>query len=79
MDREAGRASRARRRTAEWWRPGSVAAEAALEEASELLRVDDLTEAKFLEVKERLKAVLSDTDPFWIRWNYLADKKGFDA
>jgi hypothetical protein len=55
----------------------SLEAENAMEEASRLLSDETMDENRAREIYGRLKTVLSDTDPFWIRWNFVADKKGW--
>ncbi len=55
----------------------SVEAETTLQEAA-LAMADaafDAKKAKSLVAK--LKRVLGETDPFWMRWNYVAEKKGW--
>lgn len=56
----------------------SLDAEEVLQEASAAL-VDamsfDSSKAKRLD--DRLKEVLSDTDPFWMRWRFVAEKRGW--
>ncbi|MBF0183109.1 MAG: ATP-binding protein [Magnetococcales bacterium] len=54
----------------------SLEAEQALEEASALLNGGQVDIAQVREVEQKLFSVLSDTDPFWIRWRYLLEKKG---
>ncbi|MEO5341341.1 MAG: AAA family ATPase [Magnetococcus sp. MYC-9] len=55
----------------------SLEAEQALEEASALMSdgASDASQAKTIENK--LKKVLGDTDPFWIRWRFVMEKKGW--
>jgi hypothetical protein len=55
----------------------SKEAEVALTQASEALSDDsfDAQDAKALDAK--LREVLSDTDPFWMRWRFVAEKKGW--
>ncbi|MCF4114191.1 MULTISPECIES: AAA family ATPase [Dethiosulfovibrio] len=55
----------------------SLEAENAMEEASRLLSDETMDKNRAREIYDRLKTVLSDTDPFWIRWNFVADKKGW--
>jgi hypothetical protein len=38
-------------------------------------KVKGKTEAQ--EIDKRLRTVLSDTDPFWMRWRFVAEKKGW--
>jgi predicted ATPase len=55
----------------------SIETEKVLEEAA--LALSDagfsMENAKILDV--RLRQVLSDTDPFWMRWRFVAEKKGW--
>ena len=52
-------------------------AETVLAEATQALSDPgfDTNEAKKLDA--RLRRVLSDTDPFWMRWRFVAEKKGW--
>ena len=51
--------------------PRGIEAEEALEEAKELLRRSSKpTLAEFERVDQKLRRVLGDVDPFWIRWSY---------
>ncbi len=52
----------------------SVEAEGALERARELLRQQKPERAEVLEVDSLLRAALSDTDGFWIRWSAYRDQ-----
>jgi hypothetical protein len=55
--------------------PRGVEAEKALEEAKELLRRPSKpTLAEFEKVDQKLRGVLGDIDPFWIRWSYHLDQ-----
>ena len=55
----------------------SLSTEKAIEEASALLGRRTVEKAAFLAADRKLHAVLSDIDPFWIRWRYFGEKKGF--
>lgn len=57
----------------------SIQAEQALKEAAELLAeaVVDHKSAKALDA--RLRGLLGDTDPFWIRWRFVGEKQGWLA
>lgn len=55
----------------------SEAAERALAEATTALQRDDLDPARAKTLDQRLKEVLGDTDPFWMRWRYVAETKGW--
>ena len=51
--------------------PRGIEAEEALEDAKELLRRSAKPALReFEEVDQELRKVLSDIDPFWIRWSY---------
>ena len=55
--------------------PRSIEAEEALEEAKELLRrTSKPTLEEFEKVDQKLRRVLGDVDPFWIRWSYHLDQ-----
>jgi hypothetical protein len=55
----------------------SIEAEKVLEEAAQALSDEKFSadDAKVLD--QRLREVLSDTDPFWMRWRFVAEKKGW--
>lgn len=55
----------------------SLEAEETLEQAAEILseQVIDSELAKRLDAK--LRTLLGDTDPFWIRWRYVGEKQGW--
>ncbi len=55
----------------------SLEAEETLEQAAEILseQVIDAELAKRLDAK--LRTLLGDTDPFWIRWRYVGEKQGW--
>ncbi len=57
----------------------SIQAEQALKEAADLLAeaVVDHERAKALDA--RLRGLLGDTDPFWIRWRFVGEKQGWLA
>lgn len=57
----------------------SIEAEKTLEEAARILseEVIDAALAKALDAK--LRTLLGDTDPFWIRWRYVGEKQGWLA
>ncbi len=55
--------------------PRGVEAEEALREAQELLRRPSTPTLKeFEKVDQKLRKVLGDTDPFWIRWSHNLDQ-----
>lgn len=55
----------------------SLEAEKTLEEAAKILSEEpiDTELAKALDAK--LRTLLGDTDPFWIRWRYVGEKQGW--
>jgi len=57
----------------------SIQSEQALQEAADLLAesVVDHERAKALDT--RLRGLLGDTDPFWIRWRFVGEKQGWLA
>ena len=55
--------------------PRGIEAEEALDEAKELLRRSPKpTLEEFEKVDHKLRRVLGDIDPFWIRWSYHLDQ-----
>lgn len=57
----------------------SVEAEQAIDMAIKAMTHPDFGKAKAQEVQEKLQQVLGDTDPFWMRWRFVAEKKGWLA
>ena len=55
----------------------SLEAEKALEEAGAALSAESISKEEFLKIEKRLCEVLSDIDPFWARWAFVAEKKGW--
>lgn len=55
----------------------SEEAEQALNDASVALKRENLTKQEALALDTRLREVLGDTDPFWMRWRFVAEKKGW--
>jgi predicted ATPase len=55
----------------------SVEAEAVLDQAADALSNENFGKAEASRLDRRLREVLSDTDPFWMRWRYVAEKKGW--
>ena len=55
----------------------SIEASRAMEQASAVSRAARVSKKRFLEVDTELRRYLSDTDPFWIRWRFLGEKKGW--
>ena len=52
-------------------------AEAAIEKAKALLSCDNTGMSEARQVDVLLRNALSEIDPFWIRWRYVAEKKGW--
>jgi len=55
----------------------SIEAENVLEEASIALSSTQFGKDEAMQLDRRLREVLSDTDPFWMRWRFVAEKKGW--
>lgn len=55
----------------------SIEAEQVLEDASVALADPSIDKNRALEIDRRLRSVLGDTDPFWMRWRFVAEKKGW--
>ncbi len=55
----------------------SIEAEKVLEEAARALSEISFAEEDARALDQRLREVLSDTDPFWMRWRFVAEKKGW--
>lgn len=55
----------------------SVEAEEALEEAADILGEEPPDPAKARALDLRLRGLLGESDPFWIRWRYLGEKQGW--
>ena len=56
---------------------GSLDREGAMDRAAKALLIPKLSKKKFLEHDQELRGVLGETDPFWIRWRYMGEKKGW--
>ena len=54
-------------------------AEKVLEEATQALSNESFGPEDAQKLDRQLRGVLSDTDPFWIRWRFVAEKKGWLA
>lgn len=52
-------------------------AETALEEAARALSDPGFNTEKALKLQAKLVKVLPDTDPFWARWHYVGERKGW--
>ena len=55
----------------------SVEAEKVLEEAALALSDENFSKDEAKAMDHCLREVLSDTDPFWMRWRFVAEKKGW--
>jgi hypothetical protein len=55
----------------------SLEGAAVLHEASEATSDPKLTKKKFLKIDQELRGLLGETDPFWIRWRFFGEKKGW--
>lgn len=55
----------------------SIEAETALEEAALALSNERFSKDNALSLEQRLRTVLSDIDPFWMRWRFVAEKRGW--
>ncbi len=55
----------------------SIEAEKVLEDASLALSEESFSDLDAKALDQRLREVLSDTDPFWMRWHFAAEKKGW--
>lgn len=56
---------------------GSLEAEQALEDAALAMSDPNFSKDDALKVDARLRLVLGDTDPFWARWRFVGEKKGW--
>ena len=55
----------------------SLESELVLEEAAEILSEQVIDHGKAKALDSRLRGLLGDTDPFWIRWRYVGEKQGW--
>ena len=55
----------------------SIEAERALDAASIAMTDEHFDAKQARKLNAKLRAVLGDTDPFWMRWRYVAEKKGW--
>lgn len=55
----------------------SLEAESALQQAALAMSDDQFSPAQAQLMRDNLRAVLSDTDPFWLRLNFVAQQKGW--
>ena len=55
----------------------SIEAERAMEDVALALSNETFSNDDARIVDQRLRQVLSDTDPFWMRWRFVAERKGW--
>lgn len=55
----------------------SLDAEQALNEAAAVLSATNIDLQQARAVDSKLRGLLGDTDPFWIRWQYVGEKQGW--
>lgn len=55
----------------------SVEAEQAIERAIAAMTQPNFSKARAQKVHRDLLNVLGDTDPFWMRWRFVGEKKGW--
>lgn len=55
----------------------SLEAEVALNAAAQAMHTENFNAMEARKVDAQLRTVLSDIDPFWMRWRYIAEKKGW--
>jgi len=55
----------------------SIEAEELLEKAAKALSNEEFSRVDAKALDQRLREVLSDTDPFWMRWRFVAERKGW--
>ncbi len=58
--------------------PVSEELESVLTQVESMMRnTESIDRTKWFEMDSRLKEMLSESDPFWIRWRYFFDKQGW--
>ncbi|MGK3970549.1 AAA family ATPase [Sorangium sp. So ce118] len=57
--------------------PRSIEAEKAIEQAAKAMEVPKLTKKQGRAIHEELRKVLGELDPFWVRWRFIAEKRGW--
>jgi hypothetical protein len=55
----------------------SLEAEDVLEQAAQILSEEVIDHAKARALDVKLRTLLGDTDPFWIRWRFVGEKQGW--
>lgn len=56
---------------------GAVEREQALERAAQVLADENFDPQKARALHDELKALLPETDPFWMRWRYVGETRGW--
>jgi hypothetical protein len=56
---------------------GSLKREEVMVRAKTAMANPKLTKKSFLEIDHELRRFLSETDPFWIRWGFIGEQKGW--
>jgi AAA domain, putative AbiEii toxin, Type IV TA system len=56
---------------------GSLDREGAMDRAAKAMTNPKLTKKMFLDHDRALRGVLGETDPFWVRWRFMGEKKGW--
>jgi hypothetical protein len=59
--------------------PRAKAAEEIIERAEAAMENPKLRKKEWKALNDELHGVLSDADPFWVSWHYVADKRGWLA
>jgi hypothetical protein len=57
--------------------PRSIEAEEAIEQAAQAIEKDKVSKKEGRAIHKRLGEVLGELDPFWVRWRYIAVKRGW--
>ncbi len=55
----------------------SLEAEVVLQQAAQILSEEVIDDKKAKALDAKLRRLLGDTDPFWIRWRYVGEKQGW--
>lgn len=55
----------------------SIEAEQAIERAAVAMREENFSKSQAQEIHRDLLKVLGDSDPFWMRWRFVGEKKGW--
>ncbi|XXX82214.1 ATP-binding protein [Sorangium sp. So ce134] len=57
--------------------PRSREAERAIEQAAKAMEAPKLSKKEARAIHEGLRKVLGELDPFWVRWRFIAEKRGW--